>query len=107
MVFLNSLQERRLAEKQAELERKMCFTDEKFRQLREILNADDDWEYFGDINLPAPSIPSTATSESSVPQSKNNKKSSDSGPETRFSKARSAVGKRILHITSLFYRNDV
>lgn len=91
---LRRIMERRLAEKQAELERKMCFTDEKFRQLREILNADDDWEYFGDFNVQLPSVPTTASSsETSVPQTRRTRQTSqgDTVPETRFQKARSAV----------------
>jgi len=93
---LKRIMERRLAEKQAELERKMCFTDDKFRQLREILNADDDWEYFGDI-LPPPSLPSTATSSeasaATIRQTRVKKLAQDREPlqEPRFPKARSAV----------------
>ncbi len=75
----------------------MCLTDEKFRQLREILNNDDDdWEYFGDINIPAPSLPSTVSSEVSAPVTRNKKRSNtESGEgsgETRFGKSRSATG---------------
>lgn len=88
------IMERRLAAKQAELERKMCLTDEKFRQLREILN-DDDWDYLGDINVPIQAIPSSTNSEASVPVTRSKKKSStDAGEpsvETRFSKTRSAT----------------
>lgn len=91
---LRRIMERRLAEKQAELERKMCFTDDKFRQLREILNADDDWEYFGDINAQIPSLPTTTTSsEASMPQTRHSKKPShgESETEVKFPKARSAA----------------
>ncbi|XP_054719121.1 kinesin-like protein KIF23 [Uloborus diversus] len=95
---LRRIMERRLAEKQAELERKMCFTDEKFRQLREILNADD-WDYFDvAVALPAATVPSTATSEASVPEGKVTRKATatsnsagEPSVEPRFTKVKSAV----------------
>ncbi|GIY46116.1 kinesin-like protein KIF23 [Caerostris extrusa] len=92
---LKRIMERRLAAKQAELERKMCFTDEKFRQLREILNADD-WEFIGDIGIPPvpSSVTSTVTSESSAPETRRPKRRSLDDPpasEAKFSKTRSAV----------------
>ncbi|GFU29884.1 kinesin-like protein KIF23 [Nephila pilipes] len=91
---LKRIMERRLAAKQAELERKMCFTDEKFRQLREILNADD-WEYVGDFNIPVvpPSVTSTATSESSTPDPRRSKRRSLDEvlvSDAKFSKTKSA-----------------
>ncbi|XP_022248402.1 kinesin-like protein KIF23 [Limulus polyphemus] len=42
---MRRIMERRLAEKQAELEAKMCLTGEKIQQLREILNSQEDWEF--------------------------------------------------------------
>ncbi|GBM87104.1 Kinesin-like protein KIF23 [Araneus ventricosus] len=92
---LKRIMERRLAAKQAELERKMCFTDEKFRQLREILNADD-WEYIGDIVAPPvpPSVTSTATSESSAPESHRPKRRSLDEPSAsnpKFTKTKSEL----------------
>ncbi|KAF8791806.1 Kinesin-like protein KIF23 like protein [Argiope bruennichi] len=92
---LKRIMERRLAAKQAELERKMCLTDEKFRQLREILNADD-WEYIGDVGVPPipPSVTSTATSESSAPESHRPKRRSLDEPlasNAKFSKTKSEL----------------
>ncbi|XP_035228413.1 kinesin-like protein KIF23, partial [Stegodyphus dumicola] len=105
---MRRIMEKRLAAKQAELERKMCITDEKFRQLREILNADD-WEYYGDIfggaaAAPAQSsVTSSSTYESTKPETRSSKRHKSSleepsVPETKFSKAKSAfdlgVGKQ-------------
>ncbi|GFT44668.1 kinesin-like protein KIF23 [Nephila pilipes] len=82
---------KRLAEKQAELECKMCITDEKFRQLREILNSDD-WDCAGDgVNQPIadnnpvliPSVPSIIK----MPKSKSTLEMPSS--EVRFLKTRS------------------
>ncbi|KFM83444.1 Kinesin-like protein KIF23, partial [Stegodyphus mimosarum] len=97
---MRRMMEKRLAAKQAELERKMCITDEKFRQLREILNADD-WEYYGDIwGAAAGPTPSSATStstyESTKPETRSYKRRKSSleepsVPETRFPKAKSAL----------------
>ncbi|GIY18875.1 kinesin-like protein KIF23 [Caerostris darwini] len=47
---MRRLMEKRLAEKQAELEYKMCLTDEKFRELKEILNSED-WDLIGDMPI--------------------------------------------------------
>ncbi|GFY45747.1 kinesin-like protein KIF23 [Trichonephila inaurata madagascariensis] len=82
---------KRLAEKQAELECKMCITDEKFRQLREILNSDD-WDFVGDgINQPVSdinvaSVP-TVPSILKMPKSKS---TLEIPSETRFLKTRSS-----------------
>ncbi|XP_023220429.1 kinesin-like protein KIF23 [Centruroides sculpturatus] len=52
----------RLAEKQAELEAKMCMSKEKFKQLREILNSGDWEEHLENLRTP------TYTSSSSEPR---------------------------------------
>ncbi|UYV61403.1 hypothetical protein LAZ67_1004730 [Cordylochernes scorpioides] len=65
---MNRIMEHRLAEKQAELESKMCLSEDKIRQLRDILNAGDGWEL--------PEQPQTATTAS----------------ETRLSSTRTQAG---------------
>ncbi|GFR07800.1 hypothetical protein TNCT_711092 [Trichonephila clavata] len=86
---VTSKEAKRLAEKQAELECKMCITDEKFRQLREILNSDD-WDFVGDgINQPVSD--SNLASLPTVPSILKMPKSTLEIPsETRFLKTRSS-----------------
>ncbi|KAG8201735.1 hypothetical protein JTE90_012795 [Oedothorax gibbosus] len=90
---LRRLVERRLAAKQAELEQKMCFNQEKFRQLNKILNADD-WDMLGDGGPPSPPT-STATSETcSTPEPRRSKRKSAGDPgetEVKFLKAKSST----------------
>ncbi|KAG8190161.1 hypothetical protein JTE90_008695 [Oedothorax gibbosus] len=53
--------EGRLAAKQAEIERIMCFDKERFRQLRDILNSDD-WTNLEDFNIDIGLSTETSTS---------------------------------------------
>ncbi|XP_042905045.1 uncharacterized protein [Parasteatoda tepidariorum] len=95
---MKRIMERRLAEKQAELEGKLCFSGEKFRLLREILNAGE-WDDLIDMNgPPLPSAgPSTVPSDSSVPQTRSKKRSSaseSSVTEVKMTISRSSNGNK-------------
>ncbi|KAG1689906.1 Kinesin-like protein KIF23 [Nymphon striatum] len=73
---MKRLMEKRLHEKQAELESKMCLNEEKLRQLQDILNADDWCVMFDPLPVPAQK-PRKKQPAPSTPMSKSSQSSSD------------------------------